>query len=82
METTTHTVWQVKDKNGHAAYSSDGYSKYYERRKLADKGELPAGEEIYGYWQAVDHAMELKRKQYGLSLRICSTTYIETSVIV
>lgn len=43
-------------------FSPEGYSKYYDRMRAADKGTLPEGEQVYGYEQAVEHAKEIKKK--------------------
>lgn len=43
--------------------SCSDYSKYQQRFNLAMKGELPEGELVYGYKQAVEHVKEYYAKE-------------------
>lgn len=82
MITKTSTSWYVKDTNGNNTYGHEGYSKYYERLNAERKNLLLPNELVYGYQQAVEHAMELKNRQHGLFLSVCSITTVETSIII
>lgn len=62
-KTSTYYTISIVGDNG-SYFSQEGYSKYYDRLSLERKNELPEGEEIYGYKQALEHIAELKEKVY------------------
>ena len=64
MRTYTYTQYQVSYKGMYGHFQQSDYSKYHDRRRLQDKGELPEGEQVYGYTQALEHIEELKLHIY------------------
>lgn len=80
MKTKTTTLYRVSDQDSGSHYSEDGYSKYIDRWRAKHNGTLPDDEDVYGYWQAVAHAMELKARNAHLKLEIKIQTIVETCI--
>lgn len=80
MKVKTFTTFLVKDADDCGTYPPTGYSEYNDRFYKKQKGLLPAGEEIYGYQQALEHAMEIKMRTKHAVLSIATFTTVETSI--
>lgn len=65
ISSTTSVSYRLTEAGSSGWFSQQGYSQYYKRLTLQDKGLLPQGEEVYGYAQVLEHIEELRKSEHN-----------------
>ncbi len=75
------THYRVAIKDTHSYFSEDGWSGYGERWRMMTKDQLPEGEQVYGYEQALEHVKELREHMYDGKKIYKDSKFIITTVV-